>query len=214
MYADNEDVFYYLSVYNEDYAHPSLPANLNTTEILKGLYKFSSKDAGGQVKSRPQLFGSGPIFNYAMEAQKVLADKYGVATDVWSVTSYNELTRDCRETERWNSLHPDQPAKKSFLETQLAGIKGPFISTSDNVKLVADQLRAWIPGDYTVLGTDGFGRSETRPQLRRHFEIDAECIVYFTLLALAKSGEFDKAKLPLVLQDLGINPDKVDPAKA
>jgi pyruvate dehydrogenase E1 component len=215
MYQDNEDVFFYLSVYNEDYVNPGMPEGLDTNDILKGMYRFKSMDVNdAKVSSRPQLMGSGPILNYAIEAQKILAEKYGIASDVWSVTSYNELARDCREVERWNSLHSDQPQKKSYLEEKLSGVKGPFISTSDNIRIVADQIRAWMPDDYVVLGTDGFGRSDTRPALRRHFEIDAQCVVYYTLLALSEKGEFDKARLPQVLQELGINPDKVDPAKA
>ena len=118
---------------------------------------------------------------------------------------------DCQH---WNHLHPDQPAKVSYLEKTLAGISGPFISTSDNVRLVADQIREWIPGDYIVLGTDGFGRSETRAELRRHFQIDAECTVYATLRGLAKAGAFPASKLPDVLKQLDIDPEKINPLNA
>jgi pyruvate dehydrogenase E1 component len=160
------------------------------------------------------LFGSGPILNEVVRAQKLLADKFGVEADVWSVTSYNELKRDAQSANRWNRLHPDQKAKVSYIEQALAGLKGPFISSSDNVQLVADQIRPYVPGTYVVCGTDGFGRSETREALRRHFEIDAESVAYSTLVALAKDGKFDTKKLPQALKDLGIDSEKVDPALA
>ena len=129
-------------------------------------------------------------------------------------TSYSELARAALSSTRWNRLHPDQPVKKSFLESTLDGVKGPFIAASDNVRLVPDQIREWIPGPFTVLGTDGFGRSDTRHVLRRHFEIDAECTAYATLHSLSQLGQFDKAKLPQVLKDLGIDPNKVEPRTA
>ncbi|WP_459556033.1 pyruvate dehydrogenase (acetyl-transferring), homodimeric type [Lacunimicrobium album] len=217
MYVDNENVFYYLSVYNEQYDMPGMP-EANRQEviegILKGIYKFGSTDSGEGQKVRPQLFGSGTIFREALRAQSILKDKYGIGSDLHSVTSYSELARDAMATTRYNSLHPDQAPKKSYLETKFDGVTGPFVSTSDNVRLVADQIRQWVPGRYVVLGTDGFGRSEERATLRRHFEIDAECTVYATLHALAQDGQFDKAKLPQVIKDLGINPDQVDPRTA
>jgi len=133
---------------------------------------------------------------------------------VWSVTSYNELRRDAMDCQHWNDLHPGQPAKHSYLEQVLDGVTGPFISTSDNVRLVADQIREWIPGEYIVLGTDGFGRSETRPELRRHFQIDAECTTYATLRGLARMGAFDASKLPDVLKELEIDAEKINPLNA
>lgn len=163
---------------------------------------------------RPQLFGSGPILNEVIRAQKLLAEKYGVEADVWSVTSYNELKREAQSVARWNRLHPDKKAKVSYIEKTLGGLKGPFISSSDNVQLVAEQIRPYINGQYVVCGTDGFGRSESREELRRHFEIDAECVAYTTLVALARENQFESKKLPKVLKELGIDPDKVDPAFA
>ena len=213
MYQDDEALIYYLSVYNEDYQMAPMPKGCHEG-ILKGIYKLRSTESSEKGKVRPQLFGSGTILNEVLRAQDMLASQFGIGTDVWSVTSYSELGRECAATQRWNSLHPDQPAKKSYLETVLGGVNGPFISSSDNVRLVGEQIRRWVPGDYTVLGTDGFGRSDTRRQLRRHFDIDAECVTYATLLALAKQGQFDKGRLPQVLKDLGIDADKIDPQYA
>ena len=175
---------------------------------------MSSVDSGAGQKVRAQLFGSGTALPSVLRAQKILKDKYDIGTDVWSVTSYNELSRDAMAADRWNRLHPSETPKRGYLETALASEKGPFISASENVRAVADQIRQWIPGEYTVLGTDGFGRSDTRQALRRHFEIDAECTAYAALVALAKQKAFDKSKLPQALKDLNIAPDKVDPRTA
>ena len=213
MYGEGEDVFYYLSVYNENYVMPSMPAGVEQG-IIKGLYPLDPTVPAAKRAKRPQLLGSGPLLNEVIRAQTLLAEKYGVEADVWSITSYNELKRDAQSTTRWNRLHPDQQAKVSYLEQALSGLKGPFISSSDNVQLVAEQIRPYMPGQYVVCGTDGFGRSESRENLRRHFEIDAECVTYTTLVALAKEGRFDAKKLPQALKDLGIDPEKVDPAFA
>ncbi|HWL09070.1 MAG TPA: pyruvate dehydrogenase (acetyl-transferring), homodimeric type [Planctomicrobium sp.] len=215
MYAEGEEIFYYLSVYNENYDMPQMPEGDHIVPgILKGMYKLNSTDDGKGQKERPQLFGSGTILNSVLKAQKLLKEKYDIGTDVWSVTSYSELCRASMDASRWNLLHPTETPRKSYLMEVLEGVKGPFIASSDNVRLVPDQIRQWIPGSYTVLGTDGFGRSDTRPVLRRHFEIDAECTTYATLEALSQSGGFDRAKLPEVLKDLGIDPDKVNPRTA
>ena len=215
MYADGEEIFYYLSVYNEDYIQPAMPDRGDVIDgIIRGMYRYSSTDSGDGQRHRPQLFGSGTILREAIRAQQILKDKYNIGCDVWSVTSYNELRRDAMDCQHWNDLHPGQPAKRSYLEQVLDGVTGPFISTSDNVRLVADQIREWIPGEYIVLGTDGFGRSETRPELRRHFQIDAECTTYATLRGLARMGAFDASKLPDVLKQLEIDAEKINPLNA
>lgn len=214
MYQEDESLIYYLSVYNEDYQMAPMPQGCHEG-ILKGMYKLRSTETSDEkAKLRPQLFGSGTILNEVLRAQDMLASQYGIGTDVWSVTSYSELCRDAMQTQRWNRLHPGEPQKASYLETALQGVEGPFISSSDNVRLVADQIREWVPGDYVVLGTDGFGRSDTRPQLRRHFEIDAECITFATLSALSQHCNFEKGRLPQVLTELQIDPEKVDPLYA
>ncbi len=215
MYADGEEIFYYISVYNGDYNHPAMPEEAGVIEgILKGMYKFSSTPSSDGQKQRPQLFGSGTILNEALRAQQLLQEKYNIGSDVWSVTSYSELCREAMSTTRYNNLHPNDEPKQSYLEKTLAGIDGPFISVSDNIRMVGDQIRQWVPGSYTVLGTDGFGRSDTRTALRRHFEIDAECTAYAALHALSENGNFGKSKLTSVLSELGIDPNKLEPRTA
>ncbi|TWT59842.1 pyruvate dehydrogenase (acetyl-transferring), homodimeric type [Rubinisphaera italica] len=216
MYADGEDIFYYISVYNGTWVMPAMPEEEGVTEgILKGMYKLSSNEVEKPAAEvRPQLFGSGPILEGVLDAQKILAEKYNVATDVWSVTSYSELCRDARAAQRWNRLHPESEPKKSYLETTLEGIEGPFIASSDNVRLVHDQIRDWMPGTYLTLGTDGFGRSDTREALRHHFEVDASFVTYAALAGLVQDGHLDKSILPQAIKDLGIDPDKVDPLYA
>jgi pyruvate dehydrogenase E1 component len=214
MCQENEDGFYYISVYNENYAMPEMPPE-SEEGILKGIYKLPEGGKPGKKDApRPQLFGSGPLLNEVRRAQSILSEKFGVESDVWSVTSYSELFREAHSCQRWNRLHPKEKPRRSFLEQALAGLSGPFVSVSDNVRLVADQIRPWVPGAYVTLGTDGFGRSDTRASLRRHFEIDAENTVYATLIALSEQGQFDKKKLAQAIKDLAIDPEKLNPATA
>lgn len=215
MYGEGEEIFYYLSVYNDNYPHPAMPEIEGVADgIINGMYKFSSTDSAAGQTERPQILGSGPIMEHARAAQQILAEKYGIGSDVWSVTSYSELRRNAMECQHWNDLHPGETAKQSYLESVLDGVNGPFVSTSDNVRLVADQIRPWIDGEYIVLGTDGFGRSETREELRRHFRIDAESTSYAALQGMVKVGAFDAAKLPQVIKDLGLDPEAVFPIDA
>ena len=209
MFAEGEEIFYYLSAYNEEYTQPAMPED-SRDGILQGMYRVSS--APGE--KRVQLFGSGPILREALRAQQLLREHYGVGSDVWSVTSYSELRRGAMAAERHNRLNPDQPAQRSYLEETLSGVSGPFISTSDNLRLVADQIRQWIPGEYIVLGTDGFGRSETRDALRRHFEVDAESVVLAALSGLARSGQMLTADLSAAVEKLGLDPRKIDAVMA
>jgi len=213
MYVDQECLIYYLSVYNENYPMPPMPEGCREG-ILKGLYHLSGQAGADSNIQRPQLFGSGTILNETLRAQQILADRFEIGSDVWSVTSYSELAREARSTQRWNRLHPDAPARQSYLEKTLTGIDGPFISSSDNVRLVGDQIREWMPGPYAVLGTDGFGRSDTREKLRSHFEIDAAHITYTALVELAELGAFDRQQLADAARELGIDPEKVDPFRA
>lgn len=215
MYAEGESIFYYISVYNEQYEMPALPTEQPVVEgILRGMYRLAGTDSSEEQQARPQLLGSGTILREVLRAQRILKDKYGIGSDVWSVTSYTELARGAQSARRWNMLHPTLTRHKSYLEQTLHGVQGPFISSSDNVRAVADQIREWVPGDYVVLGTDGFGRSDTREKLRRHFEVDAECTAYATLHALARAGQFSHDRLPDVIRELGIDPDKVEPRTA
>ncbi|WP_166820628.1 pyruvate dehydrogenase (acetyl-transferring), homodimeric type [Thalassoroseus pseudoceratinae] len=213
MYADGEEIFYYLSVYNENYVQPPMPEGVEEG-ILKGIYKLKSTEGQNNKELRPQLFGSGTILREVLRGQEILAEKYGIGCDVWSVTSYSELARDARAASRWNRMHPGEEPRKSYLEELFADQEGPFIASSDNVRLVQDQIREWIPGTYTTLGTDGYGRSDSRPKLRRHFEVDGEFVAYSTCEALSRQCNFDKARLPEVIKELEIDPDQVDPAFA
>lgn len=209
MYQNNEDVFYYLSVQNENYAMPEMPAG-SEDGILKGLYKF--KKAETAKKHRAQILASGSIIHSALKAQQILAEKYDVAADVWSATSFKQLRTDALNCQRWNMLHPAEAPKASYVEKILKDEQGVFIAVTDNLKLVADQVAPWVPGGLMTLGTDGFGRSETRENLRRFFEIDAECTVIATLYALSQKGEIPKEKVAQAIRDLKVDPEKVYPS--
>ncbi|WP_145169045.1 pyruvate dehydrogenase (acetyl-transferring), homodimeric type [Rubripirellula lacrimiformis] len=209
MYQDGEECIYYLMSENEEYEHPPMPAGCEDG-IIKGMYKFRSQEVK-DAKARVQLFGSGAILNSVLKAQEILAEKYSIASDAWSVTSYTQLRREAGDCDRWNMLHPTETPRKSYLEEQLDGVEGPFISASDYVRALGEQLTPWIPGDYYVLGTDGMGRSETRESLRRHFEVDAESIVIATLSRLSKTGLFTAAEVADAIKDLGFDAEKQNP---
>lgn len=210
MYEKGDDVFYYITMYNEDYAMPSMPEGV-TEGILRGMYKLKTAPGGEAVA---QLFGSGPILNEVLRAQEILASKYGVQADVWSITSYNELRREALAVERWNRLHPAETERKSYLETSLAKAKGPIIAATDYMKVVADQLAPWLPSRLVTLGTDGFGRSDNREHLRRHFEVNAESIAGATLSKLARDGKFKPKAAQKALAELGLDTEAADPARA
>jgi len=215
MYEEvTEDVFYYLTLYNDNYAMLPMPAGVEEG-ILRGLYKLRPSTVT-EKKGIPKvhLFGSGPILLQALKAQELLADGWGVAADVWSATSYRELRRDALEADRWNLLHPDKKPRKSYLETVLEREPGVFIAASDYVRQVPEMIARWVPGGLYPLGVDGFGRSESRAALRRHFEIDAECIAVAALSRLMKEGGFKPEVVKHALQKFGINPDKVSPMRA
>jgi pyruvate dehydrogenase E1 component len=211
MYQNQEDKFYYLTLYNENYPMPPMPEGLDREAVLRGLYRFKVSDKG---KAAAQLFGSGPILNEALKAQAILAEKYDVAADVWSVTSYNELRRDALEVERWNRLHPGEPERTPYVVEALKGAEGPVIAASDYMKVMPDQLAPWLAGRLESLGTDGFGRSENREYLRRHFEINAESIAAATLSKLAREGRFDVKRAQAAFAELSVDTDKADPARA
>src|SRR5947209_13868586 len=211
MYQNQEDLFYYLTLYNENYAMPAMPADLDPQGVLKGIYRFK---AAGKGPAKVQLFGSGPILNEALRAQQILADKYGVAADVWSVTSYNELRREASSVERWNRLHPDQPERTPYVAQVLKNANGPIIAATDYMKVVADQIAPWLPGRMETLGTDGFGRSENREYLRKHFEVNAESIAAAALSRLARDGKFDARKAIAAFAALGVSPEEIDPTQS
>jgi pyruvate dehydrogenase E1 component len=209
MYQEQEDLFYYLTLYNENYPMPPMPDGV-AEGILKGIYRYKAAESPAMV----QLFGSGPILNEALRAQGILAEKYGVPADVWSVTSYNELRRDALSAERWNRLHPGQPARQPYIQQALAGAAGPIVAATDYMKVVADQVAPWLPGRMETLGTDGFGRSDNREYLRRHFEINAESIAAAALSRLARDRQFPMDRATAAFGELGVNTEKVDAARA
>ncbi|MEM8734954.1 MAG: pyruvate dehydrogenase (acetyl-transferring), homodimeric type [Planctomycetota bacterium] len=209
MYGEGETAIYYISVENENYAMPAMPEGVEDG-IVKGIYKLGSQKVKS-AKATVQLFGTGPILRSTLAAQKMLAEKYKIASDVWSVTSYTQLRREAQDCERWNMLHPTEKPKQSYIEKTLSGVEGPFIAASDHVRALPEQLQSYIPGDYFVLGTDGMGRSETREALRRHFEVDAESIVIATLYRLAKAGTLSYEDVAKAIKDLDYDPEKVNP---
>jgi pyruvate dehydrogenase E1 component len=209
MYQDNEAIFYYLTVYNEFYPQPPMPEGDGIREgILRGIYRYQAAANGPEVA---QLFGSGPILNESIRAQQILAERYGVAAGVWSVPSYNQLRRDALAIERWNRLHPGEPLRRPHILEVLDGHDGPVIAATDYMKIVPDQLAPWIGTRLVSLGTDGFGRSENRGVLRRHFEVNAESIVCATLSRLARDGRFDTERARQSFAEMGLDPDIADP---
>jgi pyruvate dehydrogenase E1 component len=208
MYRDGEELCYYLSLYNENYAMPPMPEGVEPG-ILDGLYRFRSGPEG--LVHRAHLLGSGPLIHEALRAQTILAGRYGVAADVWSVTSYKRLRHDALRARRWNMLHPAEPPRRSPLEEAFADLAGPVVAVSDHVRAVPDLIAPWVPGGLLTLGTDGFGRSDTRPRLRRFFEVDAELTVIATLYALAQRGEIPPEQVARAIRELEVDPEKAAP---
>jgi pyruvate dehydrogenase E1 component len=218
MVENQENVWYYITVMNENYPHPGLKKG-QEEGILRGLYKLREGPAGsgmGASIPRVQLLGSGTILREALAAAELLEKDWGVSGDVWSVTSFTELRRDGIETERWNLLHPTEPAKKAFVTRELERTAGPIVATTDYMRLFADQIRPYLPRgrSYTVLGTDGFGRSDTRAKLREFFEVDRRFVVIAALRALADEGIVPMAKVAEAIRSYGIDADKRNPATA
>ena len=208
MYENHEDIFYYLTVMNENYPQPPMPEGCREG-ILKGLYKF--KAAPVQTPLKAQLLGSGAIMNEVIKAQALLAEKYGVAADVWSVTSYKELHRDALETERWNLLHPDAQPHAPYLSRTLGDAPGPIVAASDYVKALPDSICRWMPRRIVALGTDGFGRSDGRDALREFFEVDARYIALAVLSSLAADKKIQPEKVIQAMKEMGIDQDKPSP---
>ena len=206
MYQDGEQVFYYITVMNENYAHPELPEGAREG-IIKGMYKF--RDAGAAAKV--QLLGSGTILRETIAAADLLKTDFGIAATVWSVTSFSELRREGLDKDRWNLLHPGQPARVSYVEECLKAAPGPVVAASDYMKIVADQIRQYVPRAYTVLGTDGFGRSDRRSELRAFFEVDRHYIALAALKSLADTGEVPLSKVMEAMAKYGIDPEKPNP---
>ncbi len=211
MYQDGEELFYYLTLYNENHLMPAMPEGVEEG-ILRGLYKFKPGPVPQSgIKHKAQIFGSGPIIQSALKAQQILAERYGVSADVWSATNYKRLRNEAIQCERWNMLHPTEPVKTPHVAQLLAKEQGPFVAVSDNMRIVPGQIAEWVPGGLTILGTDGFGRSDTRERLRRFFEVDAESTVVATLWALAKQDKIERKLVAKAIKELDLDPGKVQP---
>jgi pyruvate dehydrogenase E1 component len=207
MYAEQENVFYYVTCMNENYTHPAMPKGVEEG-ILKGMYLLH---IGGRGKVRVNLLGSGTILREVLAAAAVLEKEFGVPADVFSVTSFSELRREALDVERWNLLHPDQPPRQPYVRQCLAAHQGPFVAATDYMRTVPDQIRQWIPGRFHVLGTDGYGRSDSRAALRGFFEVDHRYIVIAALKMLADEGKLDVATVKSAIQRFAIDPDTPNP---
>jgi pyruvate dehydrogenase E1 component len=211
MYQNQEDVFYYLTVMNENYTHPAMPKGAEEG-IIKGMYKFSegAKEKGKGKKPAVQLLGSGTILREVIAAGELLEKDFGVAADVWSVTSFNELRRDGIDCERWNTLHPEAQPRTSFVDACLND-KTPVVAATDYIRAYADQIRPFVKARYKTLGTDGFGRSDTRKKLRGFFEVDRYYVTITALKALADEGAIAASEVSKAIKLYKINPDKPNP---
>ena len=214
MYQEQEDVYYYITVMNENYSHPEMPKG-SEEGILKGMYLFREGNGEGEKNSnlRIQLLGSGTILREVIAAADILKEEYGVISDIWSVTSFNELRREALDTTRWNMLHPAKKPKKSYVRSCLEKQEGPVVAATDYMKIFADQIREFVPGKYRVLGTDGFGRSDTREKLRQFFEVDRYYVTVAALKSLAEDGKISSEKVVEAINKYNIDPDKPNPIK-
>ena len=211
MISDQENIFYYITCMNENYTHPPIPKNCEKG-ILKGMYLLKKSVKQGN-SSKPQLMGSGTILREVEKAAHLLEKDFKIYCDVWSVTSFSELRRESLETDRWNELNPEKKRKSSYLEKSLNKQEGPFIAATDYMKMVPEQIQKWVPGIYKTLGTDGYGRSDSRAALREHFEVDARFIVLSTLNALAEKGDIEKRDVVKAIKKYKIDPNKISPEK-
>ena len=205
MCQENKDVIYYLTLENENYVHPPMPAKIQK-DIINGLYKIKSTKT-----PRVRLLGSGPLMREVLEAEKLLKKDWGIEAGIWNVTSFSELRRDAEETERWNLLHSDKTPKKSHLEKCLSKNNVPTVAVSDYVKMVSEQIGPYVPGSFYALGTDGFGRSDTRENLRRFFEVDRYYIVLTALKALALEGNIETSIIQSAMKKYDLDPEKPSP---
>ena len=211
MYQDQENIFYYITVTNENYKMPVIPKGDHIIEgILKGIYCFKRSTMKPTAKRKAHLFGSGAIMTQVLSAQKKLED-YGVCADVWSVTSYSEINRDALDVERWNMLNPDKKEKQPYIDRLLQKEKGVFVATSDYMKALPNSIKPWIPHHFIALGTDGYGLSETRSSLRTYFEVSSNYIVWAVLTALYKEQKIKANLLKRAKTELEIDSTKKNP---
>jgi pyruvate dehydrogenase E1 component len=210
MCVEQESVFYYITVMNENYVQPGLPERKGVAQgILRGMYLL--QEGNPKVKLKVQLLGSGTILREVIAAAKLLQDDFGIASDVWSVTSFTELRREGLDVERWNTLHPEEKPRTCWVEECLEERRGPVVAASDYLKIYADQIRPFVRSPYKVLGTDGFGRSDNRRMLRHFFEVDRRFIALAALGALADSGDIPRSTLAEALRKYDIDPGKPNP---
>jgi pyruvate dehydrogenase E1 component len=209
MYAEQHDAYYYLTLMNENYRHPAMPDGA-APSIIKGMYWFAAADAKATVP-RVQLLGSGTICREVIAAAQLLADDWGIAADLWSCPSFTELARDGIAVARENLLHPEAARRRSHVESCLADTKGPIVAATDYIRAYAEQIRAYVPRRYLVLGTDGFGRSDTREKLRRFFEVDRHYVTVAALKALADEGTLPPARVAEAMKKYEIDPAKPAP---
>ena len=217
MYGENENVFYYMTLMNENYQHPAMPEGAEgeqvAKDIIKGIYKLERVEAK-KAKANVQLMGSGTILNEVRKAAQILSEDYNVSSDVYSVTSFNELAREGQEVTRWNMLNPEAKQKSAHIASVITKDAGPAIAATDYVKSYSDQVRAFIDTDYRCLGTDGFGRSDSRANLRTHFEVNASYIVVASLFELANRGEVERSLVTEAIKRFNIDTDKLNPLYA
>jgi len=212
MYQEDESVYYYLTVMNENYVHPAMPENA-APGIIKGMYELEKVAPKQKTDKAVNLIGSGTILREVREAAAILANDYWVQSTVLSATSFSELRREALNVERENRLHPEAAPKKAYVQSLLAGYEGAFVAATDYVKALPDMIREWVPNRYVVLGTDGYGRSDARAALRRHFEVDRGHIVVAALKALADEGKVAASVVSDAMRRFEIDPKKPDPAK-
>jgi pyruvate dehydrogenase E1 component len=211
MYVKGEDVFYYVTLYNENYPQAPKPEGMDEG-ILRGIYRFAPAPDAGKGAKLARLVGSGSILLQVIEAQRILAERFGVAAEVYSAPSFPLLRREALEVERWNRLHPAARARVPYVSEVLGRDGGPIVAASDWMKVIPQMVAPWVPATFVALGTDGFGRSDTRESLRAFFEIDAASIAAAAMSALAGEGAVTAKAAAAAIRDLGIDPDKVDPA--
>jgi pyruvate dehydrogenase E1 component len=208
MFAEQEDVYYYITVMNENYEHPAMPEGAEA-DIIKGMYKLSTGAEGNGP--RVKLLGSGTIFREVIAAAELLKSDWGVEADLFGCPSFNELARNGQDVERWNLLHPMEEPKQSHVEQMLAGSEGPTIAATDYVRLFSEQIRPYVKGTYVTLGTDGFGRSDTRENLRHFFEVDRHWVTLAALKALADEGKIEREKVAAAMAKYKLDADKPNP---
>ncbi|MCJ8320911.1 MAG: pyruvate dehydrogenase (acetyl-transferring), homodimeric type [Colwellia sp.] len=215
MYENNENIFYYMTLMNENYQHPALPDDKDIADrIIKGIYKLETVSPKKKAKANVQLMGSGTILQKVREAAQILSSDFGISSDVYSVTSFNELTRDGQDVTRWNMLHPESEPKQAYISTIITKDNGPAIAATDYIKNYSEQVRAYIDTEYRCLGTDGFGRSDSRANLRTHFEVNADYIVVAALFELANRGDIKRNVVSEAIKSFNIDTEKLNPLYA